>query len=81
MHAEPIVKSLLENDLYKFSMWQALMHSHPGARATYTFICRNAPEYPLSVLLDDICRELDHLCDIHFTQEELDYLNSLSYIK
>ncbi|MDR3164887.1 MAG: nicotinate phosphoribosyltransferase [Synergistaceae bacterium] len=80
MYAEPIVKSLLENDLYKFSMWQALMHSHPGARAVYSFICRNVPEYPLAVLLDDIEREIGRLCELHFTQEELDYLNSLSYI-
>ncbi|MDR1137542.1 MAG: hypothetical protein LBK91_04385, partial [Synergistaceae bacterium] len=77
----PIVKSLLENDLYKFSMWQALMHSHPGARAAYTFICRSEPAYPLASLADDMERELGHLCGMHFTQDELDYLSSLSYIK
>jgi nicotinate phosphoribosyltransferase len=71
----------LENDLYKFSMWQALMHSHPGARAEYSFLCRNEPEYPLSELADDVERELDHLCSIFFTQDELDYLGALSYIK
>lgn len=77
----PIVKSLLENDLYKFSMWQALMHSHPGARAEYLFTCRNTPEYPLSELADEIDREISHLCTMYFRQDELDYLNSLSYIK
>ncbi|MDR1482403.1 MAG: hypothetical protein LBI74_07250, partial [Synergistaceae bacterium] len=75
------VKSLLENDLYKFSMWQALMHSHPGARAEYTFFCRNKPEYPLSMLIDDIRREIDHLCTLCFSQDELNYLSSLKYIK
>ncbi|MDL2263797.1 nicotinate phosphoribosyltransferase [Synergistaceae bacterium OttesenSCG-928-I11] len=78
---EPIVRSLLENDLYKFSMWQALMHSHPGARAEYTFVCRNAPQYPLVDLIHDIERELDHLCTMFFTQDELDYLSTLSYMK
>lgn len=77
----PIVKSLLENDLYKFSMWQALMHSHPGARAEYHFTCRNTPEYPLAELADDVNREISHLCTMYFSQDELDYLNSLSYIK
>ena len=48
-----IVHSLLENDLYKFSMWQALMHSHPGARAEYSFTCRNEPLYPLAELADE----------------------------
>ncbi|MDR1944320.1 MAG: nicotinate phosphoribosyltransferase [Synergistaceae bacterium] len=78
---EPVVKSLLENDLYKFSMWQALMHSHPGARAEYSFLCRNEPEYPLSELAGDVDREINHLCTMFFTQEELDYLGALSYIK
>jgi nicotinate phosphoribosyltransferase len=81
MTDEPIVRSLLENDLYKFSMWQALMHSHPGARAEYSFVCRNATEYPLPELISDIDRELNHLCSVLFTQDELDYLSSLSYIK
>ncbi|MDR3331470.1 MAG: nicotinate phosphoribosyltransferase [Synergistaceae bacterium] len=77
----PVVQSLLENDLYKFSMWQALMHSHPGARAEYSFICRNQPLYPLADLAEDVERELDHLCTMHFRQDELDYLNTLSYMK
>jgi nicotinate phosphoribosyltransferase len=77
----PIVKSLLENDLYKFSMWQALMHSHPGARAEYTFICRGEPAYPLARVKDEIDREIDHLCGMHFAQDELDYLSSLTYMK
>ena len=81
MSCSPIVKSLLENDLYKFSMWQALMHSHPGARASYSFICRSKPECPLASLKDEIEMEVENLCSMHFTQDELDYLNSLSYIK
>jgi nicotinate phosphoribosyltransferase len=81
VHREAVVKSLLENDLYKFSMWQALMHSHPGARAEYTFFCRNKPEFPLSMLADDVRREIDHLCTMYFSQDELDYLGNLNYIK
>lgn len=81
MSDTPIVTSLLENDLYKFSMWQALMHSHPGARAEYRFTCRNTPEYPLSELAEDLNREVSHLCTMSFSQDELDYLSSLSYIK
>lgn len=81
MSEERIVRSLLENDLYKFSMWQALLHSHPGARAEYNFVCRNEPQYPLADLEEDVARELDHLCTMFFKQDELDYLSSLSYIK
>lgn len=81
MSGKPIVKSLLENDLYKFSMWQALLHSNPGARAEYQFTCRTVPEYPLAELADEVDREITHLCTLHFEQDELDYLSTLSYIK
>ena len=78
---KPIVRSLLENDLYKFTMWQALLHSHPGAQAEYRFICRNQPAFPLTVLKESVEAELDHLCTLSFAKEELDYLRSLRFIK
>ncbi|GGC13064.1 nicotinate phosphoribosyltransferase [Oxalicibacterium flavum] len=76
-----IVTSLLETDLYKFTMWQALLHSHPDAQATYRFICRNQPAYPLAQLKDEVEQELDHLCTLAFREEELSYLRSLRFIK
>jgi nicotinate phosphoribosyltransferase len=77
----PVARSLLENDLYKFTMWQALLHSNPGAHAEYRFVCRNAPAFPLAELKEDVERELDRLCTLYFTQDELDYLSSLRFIK
>jgi nicotinate phosphoribosyltransferase len=78
---KPIVSSLLENDLYKFTMWQALLHSHPGAQTEYEFVCRNKPAYPLADLEADVNRELDHLCSLSFAEDELSYLRSLRFIK
>lgn len=78
---KPVVRSLLENDLYKFTMWQALLHSHPNTQCQYAFVCRNTPAYPLAELKEDLERELDHLCTMRFTDEELDYLRQLRYIK
>jgi nicotinate phosphoribosyltransferase len=77
----PVVTSLLENDLYKFTMWQALLHSHPAAHAEYEFTCRNKPEYPLSELAEELDRQLDHLCTLRFSDDELDYLRGLRFIK
>ena len=78
---EPVVRSLLENDLYKFTMWQALLHSHPGAPVEYAFVCRNTPAYPLAELADEVSGELDRLCSLAFTDDELAYLRTLRFIK
>lgn len=78
---QAIIQSLLDTDLYKFTMWQALLHRHPQTQAEYTFVCRNQPEYPLSQLLDEVNEQLDHLCALRFRPDELAYLGGLRYIK
>ncbi|MGW8391098.1 nicotinate phosphoribosyltransferase [Pseudoduganella sp. HUAS MS19] len=77
----PVVRSLLETDLYKFTMWQALLHSHPSAHAEYEFVCRNQTVFPLSEMKEEVEAQLDHLCGMSFTEDELNYLRSLRYIK
>ena len=77
----PIVRSLLETDLYKFTMWQALLHRHPATQAEYEFLCRNHPHYPLSELKAEVDAELDHLCTLNFLEEEVAYLRGLRFIK
>jgi nicotinate phosphoribosyltransferase len=76
-----IITSLLDTDLYKFTMWQALLHRHPQTQSEYRFVCRNPPLYPLAELLPEVNAELDHLCSLRFTKGELDYLGSLRFIK
>ncbi|MES2742001.1 MAG: nicotinate phosphoribosyltransferase [Pseudomonadota bacterium] len=78
---KPIVKSLLETDLYKFTMWQALLHSHPDSQTEYAFVCRNTPAYPLAELEADVNRELDHVCSLAFADDELAYLRGLRFMK
>ena len=77
----PIITSLLDTDLYKFTMWQAMLHRHPQTQARYEFVCRSTPDYPLAELLPEVERELDALCRLPFAQDELDYLASLRFIK
>lgn len=78
---KPILSSLLDTDLYKFTMWQALLHSHPANQAEYEFVCRNEPLFPLTELLDEVNEQLDLLCKLTFTDSELGFLGSLSYMK
>jgi hypothetical protein len=35
-----IITSLLDTDLYKFTMMQAVLHQFPGAQVEYRFKCR-----------------------------------------
>jgi nicotinate phosphoribosyltransferase len=78
---QPIIQSLLDTDLYKFTMWQTMLHRHPQTRAEYTFVCRKQPGYPLAELLAEVNQQLDHLCTLRFRRDELDYLAGLRYIK
>jgi nicotinate phosphoribosyltransferase len=77
----PIIKSLLETDLYKFSMWQAMLHRHPQAQAEYRYVCRNETAFPLSDLRAEVDEQLDGLCQLRFTEDELAWVGALRYIK
>ncbi len=75
-----IIRSLLDTDLYKFTMMQAVLHQFPGALVEYRFKCRN-PGLALAPLVDRVNAELDALCSLRFTEDELAYLRGLRYIK
>src|SRR6476620_3488606 len=77
----PVISSLLDNDLYKFTMWQAMLHRFPQTTAEYDFVCRNQPQFPLTDLLDEVNAQLDHLCTLRFSEDELAYLGGLRFIK
>lgn len=71
---QPIITSLLDTDVYKFSMWQVLWRRHPTLDAHYRFVCRNTPTFALAELLPDVQTQLDALCALRFTAEELAWL-------
>lgn len=76
-----VIHSLLDTDLYKFTMWQTMLHRHPETQAQYTFVCRNESAYPLADLVDEVNREFDHLCALKFRPDELTYLGGLRFIR
>ncbi|WP_133478818.1 nicotinate phosphoribosyltransferase [Cognatilysobacter segetis] len=75
-----IIRSLLDTDLYKLTMMQAVLHQHPAAQVTYRFRCRT-PGIDLSPFVEEIRAEIDALCSLCFTDDELDYLRGLRFIK
>lgn len=77
----PVIGSLLESDLYKWTMGQPMLHSMPTNHAEYRFVCRNTPAFPLSCLAAEVNQQLDALCDLRYTEDELNYLGTLRYLK
>ncbi len=75
-----IIQSLLDTDLYKFTMMQVVLHHFPGAQVAYTFKCRT-PDINLAQFVTQIQDEIDHLCTVRLKVDELDYLRSLRFIK
>ena len=81
MKFEPIIVSLLDTDLYKFNMDQVIFHKHTDLIGEYYFKCRNENVIFTPEMLEEINAQIDHLCSLRFTKEELDYLRSIRFIK
>ncbi|MBE6817769.1 MAG: nicotinate phosphoribosyltransferase [Ruminococcaceae bacterium] len=81
MKLEPIITSLLDTDLYKFNMDQVIFHKHTDLIGEYYFKCRNEGIVFTPEMLAEINAQIDHLCSLRFTKEELDYLRSIRFIK
>ncbi len=79
-----IITSLLDTDLYKFTMMQVVLHQFPGAEVEYKFKCRNAGAPgigDLSPYVHEIREEIRGLCSLQFQDAELGYLKSMRFIK
>jgi nicotinate phosphoribosyltransferase len=75
-----IIHSLLDTDLYKFTMMQVVLHHFPAAHAEYKFRCRTS-DVNLVPYIDEIRDEVRKLCELRFTDDELDYLRRMRFIK
>ncbi len=75
-----VIKSLLDTDLYKFTMMQVVLHHFPAAQVEYRYKCRTQG-VNLRPYLDEIRQEIHALCQLRFEPNELDYLKSLRFIK
>lgn len=79
----PIITSLLDNDLYKFTMLQAMLHQFPQTHGVYRFRCRNNEDtlYPLADIKEALEDQLDSLCELRFLEDELEYLRGLRFMR
>lgn len=74
-----IISSLLDTDLYKFTMMQVVLHQFPGAEVEYRFKCRNTAN--LAPYVGEIREEIRGLCSLYFQDVELAYLKAMRFIK
>ena len=81
MKLQPIICSLLETDLYKFSMGQAIYHQFPGYKTTWTFKCRNNDVFFTAEMVEEIKEQIKHYCNLGFMEEELQYLDKIKWFK
>ncbi len=75
-----IIESLLDTDLYKFTMMQVVLHHFPTAQVEYRFKCRTAG-VDLTPYVGEIEREISALCGLRFSRRELDYLRGWRFLK
>src|SRR5262245_59393973 len=75
-----LIQSLLDTDLYKFTMMQVVLHHFPGAQVEYKFKCRT-PGVDLRPYLDEMKAEFEDLCALRFRDDELEYLRALRFMK
>ncbi|MSP97323.1 MAG: nicotinate phosphoribosyltransferase [Betaproteobacteria bacterium] len=75
-----IVQSLLDTDLYKFTMMQVVLHHFPGAQVEYRFKCRSQG-IDLAPYVAEIRAEIRALCTLRMQEDELAYLRALRFMK
>lgn len=80
-HLNRIINSLLETDMYKFSMGQAIFHQFPSYKATWTFRCRNKDVKFTKEMVDEIRYQIQEYCKLRFTEDELQYLDEIEWIR
>jgi len=72
------IKNLLTQDFYKFSMGQCILHNFPRDTAKFEWHCRNNEK--LGFLKEAVDNELNYICSLRFTKDELDYLRSIPWL-
>ena len=78
---ERIIKSLLETDMYKFSMGQAIYHQFSDYKTTWAFKCRNTDVHFTPEMVEEIRKQIRMYCELRFAEDELEYLDNITWIK
>ena len=81
MKLPQVIISLLETDMYKFSMGQAIYHQFSDYKTTWSFKCRNTDVHFTEEMVEEIKEQINAYCNLRFTEDELEYLHTIRWIK
>ena len=74
----------LDNDLYKFTMQQAVLHNYPDAHVKLRYNCRNPLELSnvdIGVFNSRVIDRIGKFCETRFQADELHYLYNIEFMK
>jgi len=77
-----LIESMLDTDLYKLSMGQAMFHRYTSATTKWRFKARKGNGFPSNGVGDSefllaLNQSIDHLCNLSYTTEELDFVRNI----
>ncbi len=75
--------SAIDNDLYKFTMQQAVLHNYPDAWVKFKYQCRNPKELSnidIGVMNAKVIDKIGDFCKTRFQSSELHYLYNIPFL-
>jgi nicotinate phosphoribosyltransferase len=76
----PIITSILDNDLYKFTMQQAVLEQYPDARVSYKFKNRGAHRFT-SEFVVNLRDQIASMADLSLTKGEREFMEMQKIFK
>lgn len=76
----PIIESLTDNDMYKYSMGQAILHQFPGYTMRWAFKCRDKDVHFTPAMVQEIKEQVQHYCTLKYKRDELNYLSKIRWL-
>lgn len=62
-------------------MGQAIYHQFSDYKTTWSFKCRNEEVHFTAEMIEEIKNQIKLYCDLRFKEDELEYLNNITWIK
>ncbi len=75
-----IITSILDSDLYKFTMQQYVFHQYPNVKVRYKFVCRNK-DVKLGFLAAKVQEQVNSMKALALTLEASRFLSTMNFLR